>query len=201
MTKHIIIGCGGHARSVVNTILKNDAEAEIIFVDENARENEKIFGFDVLPEIDDLNGNIHIALGGSEKRKELLEFYENKNSELKPIISKSVDVGVEASVGNSSFIAMNAYLGPQSKIGRGTIINTGAVVEHEAKIGDFCHISVNSIVCGRVKIGNNVFVGANATVIDYIEICDDVVIGAGSVVNKNITEPGTYVGCPIRKVK
>jgi acetyltransferase-like isoleucine patch superfamily enzyme len=28
-----------------------------------------------------------------------------------------------------------------------------------------------------------------------------VVIGAGSVVTKNITEPGTYVGNPARKMK
>jgi len=33
-----------------------------------------------------------------------------------------------------------------------------------------------------------------------VSICDDVVIGAGAVVTKDITEPGTYVGNPTRKL-
>ena len=32
-------------------------------------------------------------------------------------------------------------------------------------------------------------------------ICDNAVIGAGAVVTKDITEPGTYVGIPARKIK
>jgi acetyltransferase-like isoleucine patch superfamily enzyme len=34
-----------------------------------------------------------------------------------------------------------------------------------------------------------------------VSICDDVVIGAGSVVTKDITESGTYVGNPAVRLK
>jgi len=34
-----------------------------------------------------------------------------------------------------------------------------------------------------------------------VTVCDDVVIGAGAVVTKDITEPGTYVGNPAKKIR
>ena len=49
------------------------------------------------------------------------------------------------------------------------------------------------------NIGNRVSIGSNVTLLP-VDVCDDVVIGAGSVVTKSITEPGTYVGNPARKL-
>jgi serine acetyltransferase len=46
-----------------------------------------------------------------------------------------------------------------------------------------------------------VTIGTNAAVLPGINICDNVIIGAGAVVNKDITDPGTYVGVPARKIK
>ena len=49
------------------------------------------------------------------------------------------------------------------------------------------------------QIGDRVSIGSNATVLP-ITICDDVVIGAGAVVTKDITQTGTYVGNPARRL-
>ena len=50
-----------------------------------------------------------------------------------------------------------------------------------------------------MRIGSHTHVGMDATVKNNTEICSDCTIGAGAVVVKNIKEPGTYVGVPIRK--
>lgn len=50
------------------------------------------------------------------------------------------------------------------------------------------------------QIGNNVSIGSNATILP-VSICDRAVIGAGSVVTRDITEPGIYVGNPARLVR
>lgn len=50
------------------------------------------------------------------------------------------------------------------------------------------------------RLGDNVMIGANSTVIGPIEICDNVMIGTMSLVNKSITEPGTYAGIPARQI-
>ena len=50
------------------------------------------------------------------------------------------------------------------------------------------------------ELGNNVIFGMGTCVIGPIKICDDVIIGSMSLVNKNITESGVYVGIPVRKI-
>jgi serine acetyltransferase len=49
-------------------------------------------------------------------------------------------------------------------------------------------------------LGDNVVIGANSVILGPVDICDNVVIGALSLVNKPITEPGVYVGIPVRKL-
>ena len=49
-------------------------------------------------------------------------------------------------------------------------------------------------------IGNQVAIGSNATILP-VSICDHVVIGAGTVVTKNITEAGVYIGNPARLLR
>lgn len=54
---------------------------------------------------------------------------------------------------------------------------------------------------GRVFVlGDNVVIGANSVVIGPVDICDNVIVGAMSLVNRPISEPGVYVGVPVRRV-
>ena len=61
--KLIIIGCGGHARSVASVVLQNFPDAKIIFVDENAQDNERIFNFPVVRTLPQDAQNIFVAIG------------------------------------------------------------------------------------------------------------------------------------------
>lgn len=86
-------------------------------------------------------------------------------------------------------------------IGPNTIINTGAIVEHSTTIGENCFIGPGAVVCGGVTIGDDVLVGAGAVIRNGLTICGGVVIGMGAVVTADITTPGTYLGCPVKKIE
>lgn len=188
-----IIGCGGHARSVADVILNNDPSAQLIFVDENARDKETIFGFPVVKSLPQDARNIFIAIGDNEKRRKMSE-----GKKLISVISKTAYISPTAVIEDGCFIASGAHIGPFVRIGTGTIINTNAVVEHEVQVGEFCHLAPHTTVCGRTTIGDDVFIGAGATVIDKIDICSNVTIGAGGVVAKNIEISDVYVGIPAK---
>lgn len=49
-------------------------------------------------------------------------------------------------------------------------------------------------------LGNHVSIGSNATILP-VRICDHVVVGAGSVVTRDITEPGIYLGSPAKLIR
>jgi UDP-N-acetylbacillosamine N-acetyltransferase len=195
-----IIGCGGHARSVADILIHVSKEVAIVFIDKNAREGETIFNFPIWKEKDFLSTDrAFVALGNNEERNTFI--IQNPQLNYISIISKTAHIGIESNVREGAFIGHNAHIGPQSAIGSHCIINNGAIVEHEVSVGNYCHIGPNATISGRSSIGDLVFLGVGSTVIDGISICSNVIIGAGSTIVRNITEPGTYVGSPAKKIK
>ena len=104
-------------------------------------------------------------------------------------IQNDVTVGERTRVQSHSFICSNTEIGADCFIGHGVMFINDKFVDRKLS-KDFL----------PTKLGNKVYVGSNSTILP-ISICDDVVIGAGSVVTKDITESGTYVGNPARKLK
>lgn len=201
--KTVVFGCGGQARSIINTLLKENENAEIILVDDNATKDEIIMGADVLEHYQlGRKDKYIIAIGDNDKRSNLYNMLKGRNcGEDVSVVSDYALLGVEAKIGTGTFIAPYAYIGPQVKVGVNTIVNTGSIIEHETIIGNHTHIAPHATVCGRCQIGDYVFCGAGSTVIDKVCIGDHVFIGAGAVVTSDICEAGTYVGVPARKVK
>lgn len=198
MNKLIIIGCGGHARSVADVLLSRFPNISIVFVDENAQPNETILSFPVQSFMPIKAEALHVAIGDNSLREKWV--LENTASPVS-VISNSAVVSPSSTIEKGSFIAHGSYVGPLTEIGRGSIINTGALVEHEVKMEEFSHMAPNSTICGRCHIGRNVVLGAGSTIIDRVHVCNDVIIGANSTVISDITCAGTYVGSPVRRIK
>jgi acetyltransferase-like isoleucine patch superfamily enzyme len=104
-------------------------------------------------------------------------------------IQNNVSIGERTRIQSHSFICSNVTIGSDCFIGHGVMFTNDKFYNRE--------LSKNFL---PTVLGNKVYVGSNATILP-ISICDDVVIGAGAVVTKDITEPGTYVGNPARKIK
>lgn len=194
----LIYGCGGHARSVIDILVCDKPDISIRIIDAHAKLNEIIAGFPVFREGNDAD-QFFLAIGDNYKRAAALKTKSEQN--LIRIISGKSHIGKCATVSRGVFVGNFVHIGPDAVIGLNSIINTGAIVEHEVQIGAHCHIGPNASISGRSRIGDFVFVGVGSSIVDSISICSNVVIGAGSVVIQNIAEPGTYVGCPAKKIK
>ncbi len=197
----LILGFGGHARSVADVALDLGV-AELVFVEANAQPAEEFVGFPVhqtMPAWLQNGWSTLPAAGNNDRRWEQMEGAALRGFAVTSLVSKRAYVGTKATLLPGCFVAHHAHVGPLVTIGRGAIINTAAVVDHESRVGDFAHISVNATVAGRCSIGSFVFLGAGATVIDGVSIADRAIIGAGSTVVNDITEPGTYIGSPARR--
>lgn len=200
--KLVILGFGGHARSVADVALSLGYNA-LCFIDANARLGEQFLGHPVLPEwecVDIEIADFFVASGDNEQRKRLCQKLVHQQQRLVSLVSPSATIGAGSEINPGTFVGHQAHIGPMAKIGQGCIINTAAVVEHECLVGDFSHVSINAALAGRSKIGQHVMIGAGATVIDGVSITDSVVVGAGAVVVASIETPGTYVGVPARSI-
>ncbi len=117
------------------------------------------------------------------------------------LFSPQCRVSKTSFIGQGSCLQYGANVSASCVMGDFVKVNTYANVMHDSVIGNFSTIAPNAAIMGRVKIGERCYIGANATIIPEITICGNTIIGAGAVVNKDIKEPGTYVGVPARRIK
>lgn len=198
----LILGFGGHARSVADVALALGFQ-QLMFIDENAVNNEQFLGFPVQRSCDPVLPSDWLCMpasGNNHHRDLQTHAALMAGWALAILIAPSATVGVGAKVSPGCFVGHHAHIGAMAQIGMGCVINTGAVVEHECVIGDYVHISVNATVAGRAHIGNFVWIGAGATVIDKVGIAAESTIGAGGVVISSLIRSGTYVGVPVRRM-
>lgn len=198
----IILGFGGHARSVADVALAVGYES-LVFVDEHAREGEVFLGFPVLRAFKPHHSNAWDAFpasGNGLVRKSQVELIKQNEWRLTSLIAPSATRGVGSSVGDCVFVGHQAHIGPMAVVGMGSIVNSGAVVEHECVVDDWAHVSVNATMAGRSHLGHFSMLGAGACIIDSIAVASHVTIGAGAVVHKSIIESGVFVGVPATRL-
>ncbi len=108
-------------------------------------------------------------------------------------IQKDVEIGKFTKIQSHSFICELVTIGQSCFIGHGVMFINDLFQNGGPASG-------NKNLWKSTLVGNNVSIGSNATILP-VKICDNVVIGAGAVVTKDITNSGTYVGNPAKKIK
>lgn len=207
MKKIIVIGAGGHSRSVCDILLQ-DSENEIVGLIDDANVkpfwNLKVLGSDKdIPALmkNGIATHAFVAIGNNKLRKELYKYAISVGYSMINAISPNAIISPHAYIGQGVALMPGSVIGPNSYIGDGTIVNTNASVDHDDKIGSFCHIAPGTAVCGSVIIGDETFIGAGARIIDTISVGPEVVVGAGAVVTKDIHSKCLAVGVPARIIR
>lgn len=208
MHKLVLIGGGGHCKSVLDTALRMNTFEEIVITDPDIMPGTQILGCLVVGNDDCLDCLRHDGFDyafitvGSVRINPLREKLANKITSLGfkfPVMQdSSAIVANSATIEEGTFIGKNAVINAEAKVGKHCIINTGAIIEHECVIDDYTHISVGTTLCGEVNIGRNCIIGSRSTVIQCINIGNNSIVGAGAVVNKDLPDNCTAVGVPAR---
>ncbi len=200
----VLIGGGGHCKSVIDSIYSLRMDSDICVTDENIPNGTSIMGAVVVGDdrklkslYDDGYRGAIITIGGIKNlsiRRQAYNRAEKIGFSFPNIIDRSANVSDSCCLGKGVFIGKNAIVNAEAKIDDFCILNTNSLVEHECVIGAFSHIAVGAVVCGGCSIGENVFVGANATVIQGINIGNNCIIGANSLILKDVKDNTTVYG-------
>lgn len=195
----VIIGAGGHGR-VVRDIALSVGYEKVFFLDDSEKLNVEVKGKakEYVNYINDCD--FFVAIGNNTVREKIMRMIVSNEGELATLVHPSVIVGGNVKIGRGTVVVAGAVINNGARIGEGVIINTCSSVDHDDIIGNFCHISVGAHLSGTVCVGQRSFIGAGATISNNISVCEDCIIGAGAAVVKDITEKGTYIGVPARKV-
>lgn len=198
LNRLVIIGASGHGKVIADIAVKCGYK-DILFLDDNENVKE-CAGFPVIGKVSDavtMEDDKMVAIGNAEIREKI----QSQLSNLVTLIHPSAVVSRRVEIGKGTVVMAGAVINSDVIIGKGCIINTGASVDHDCKLEDFVHVSVGAHVAGTVAIGRKTWIGAGATISNNVSICGHCMIGAGAVAVKDIIEPGTYVGAPVKKIK
>lgn len=205
----IIVGAGGHAKVVIDTLLASSIEI-IGATDSNPEKNGTcILGIPIVgadevvlqykPEQILLANGIG-SVGLPKTRMRIFNYFKELGFSFINAVHPSAIVASEVILGEGVQIMAGSIIQPGCHIGENCIINTGTSVDHDCCIGSHVHLAPGVTLSGSVEIGAGVHVGTGAIMIQGIQIGRNSVVGAGAVVIKNVTENAKVIGVPAREV-
>ncbi len=191
MKKIILIGGGGHCKSVID-VIEQEAKFEIAgIVDKSDLLGSKILGYKVIGKDLDLKSLVKkykyalITIGhikSSLLRIKLFDLAVKAGFKLPFIVSPNAYVSKHSKIGNGTVVMHHAIINSNTSIGDNCIINSKALIEHDCRISNHCHVSTNVTINGGIKIGPKCFIGSNVTTKDNITIKENSFIKAGTLV-------------------
>ncbi|MEA3513802.1 MAG: NeuD/PglB/VioB family sugar acetyltransferase [Campylobacterota bacterium] len=185
----ILIGGGGHCKSVIDVLEQEKKFAIAGIIDKKELIGQELLGYKYIGCDDDLEElfkiyKYAIVTVGQIKSPDLRVKLFNKLKDigyiLPVITSPFAYVSKYSTISEGTIVMHQVLINASVNIGKNCIINTKALIEHDCTIDDNCHISTAAVVNGGVTIEEGTFFGSNATSKEYIN-CNGF-IKAGSLV-------------------
>lgn len=206
--KILLVGGGGHCKSVLDSLLNTNQYSEIGVIDKNELIGKKVLSVSIIGSDEDLTrlyreGYKYAfvtvgSIGDPNIRIKLFNTLENIGFKIPNIIDTSAILSDHVKLDNGIFVGKKAVINTGSYIRKGTIINTSTIIEHDCIIEEFSHIAPGAVLCGEVRVGVNTHIGANSVIRQQVSIGSNAMIGIGSVVLNNIENGMVAYGNPCK---
>ena len=170
--KIVLIGGGGHCRSVIDVLELEDKYEIAGIIDKKELLGQDVLGYKVIGCDDDLEKlfkkykNAVVTVGQIQSnalRVKLFNKLKNIGYKLPTIISPLAYISKHSTVGDGTIVMHQALINSNVTIGENCIINSKALIEHDCLVEDSCHISTASVLNGGVIVKEGAFFGSNAT--------------------------------------
>lgn len=194
-TPILLIGGGGHCRSVID-VIESGTQFEVAGIVQPASETpDPVLGYPVLGNDEALPYLLRyspwalVTVGHLKEvslRKRLFGMLIELEAEIPVVISPRAYVSQHAQLGIGTVVLHGAVVNAATLLGENCIINSMALVEHDVRIGAHCHISTGARLNGSVDVGAGCFIGSGAVIHQGVSIGDGSQIGAGCIINHNL---------------
>ena len=184
----LLIGCGGHARSLIELVesagiwkiqglvgLPEQVGTRVL--------NHPVIGCDTdLPELRKRFPAAVLAIGqlpDPKPRKRLASQLDKLGFHYPVLVSPNAVVSRHALLGQGCTVGHGVIVNASAEVGDHCILNSRSLIEHDVKVGEHCHISTGVILNGGVRIGSGSFIGSGAILREGLNLPEHTVIGAG----------------------
>ncbi len=202
-----IFGKGGYGQEIkclIDAINRVNPEWNFIgYFDDAGEKGEKVFGGELLGNMNDLNSwnkplNIVISIGKPSSLYSVASRITNSRVSFPNLIAPDVTFHHKESVkmGKGNVVFFHSIISLEVEFGDFNLLNNGVYVGHNTKIGSFNIINPSSRISGNVEIGEHNFLGVGCAVLQGIKIGNEVKVSAGSYIFRNTKDGQLYMGNP-----
>ena len=179
MQEILLIGGGGHCKSVIDVIEQENRYAIAGIVDKEELIGQDVLGYKIIGSDSDLESLFKkykyafVTVGqikSNSLRVKLFNLLKEIGYSLPVIVSPLAYVSKHALLEEGTVVMHHALINADAKIAKNCIINSKALVEHDVRVESHCHISTATVINGGVVVKPNSFVGSNSTSKEYSEL-------------------------------
>ena len=211
MKNIVIYGASGHAKMIVDIVLKNNDYNLVGFIDSYKPMNSKVYGHNIVGNLDTISAviktfnieGIVIGIGDNDLRLNIYRSIKKIASSIEfvPIVHPSAILAEDILVPEGTVLMAGSIVNANAKLGKFCILNTKASLGHDSVMSDFSSLSSGVTIAGNVSIGFCTSICIGASVSQGITIGDHTVIGGASLVLKSIGDFKLAYGVPIHTEK
>ncbi len=182
-----IIGAGGHAKVVIDSLNKKKYSNIYLYDDKYPKIN-KLGDIKIINKVSAIPINkkdlYFVAIGNNKIRKKIILYLLSRNLKLETIINTSSLISKNSKIMPGTLIGPRAIINSGACIEKGCIINTASIIEHDCYISDFTHVAPGSMLGGGVYLDKMCLIGIGSIIIPNVKVKKNTLVKAGSIIKK-----------------
>ena len=181
----LIVGAGGHGRSVAEIVAAGDTWRFVGFVDDTVPRSAAGSSCPVIGPIAELAACRSVAefaivaIGNNAVRERLQQQLIDLGFDIASVIHRSAIVAPSARLGAGCAIMAGAVIGTEARLGAGVIVNSGAVVDHHCSVQDYAHLGTNACMAGGSVLGRSAWMQAGSALGYGVQVPAGTVLNVG----------------------
>lgn len=200
LDKVVVIGAGGHGKSLVSVLQAMEVGVAAIYDDDPSTWGREVLGIQVRGPASELDPHSSIplllGLGSNPARKAMADRFSA--STWATVIYPTAYVAQSAQVGRGTVVLPGAVIGAEVVLGAHVIVSTLCTIGHDTHLGDFAHAAPGVQVAGGSSIETGAFLAIGSVVCPEVTVGEWATLAAGGVAVHDLPPHIISYGIPAR---